>query len=537
MSSKEVADAFYTQYPLEIHDYPQRFEKIASLCSGKVLDIACGTGTLSKYWAGSYLGIDISEVAIKSARENRRKDAKFDVADITKSIAIISETYDTIVLGEFLEHVKDDTEIFKNLEGWSKIGTKWIISVPNGDRIPDPDHVRMFTVPELRKKLSIFGRVKFYNWHGAQGRIMCSVEVGKFNEPYIGLALMAWNEEKGLERAILSCLDLVDEIVISIDTKTTDKSREIAKRYADTYKEHKWKNDFSGARNWTHTGMKSQWILFLDGHEYISEYPDIYGKLSPDQDGYMIKVVMENGGHFFYPRIYKNGIQFKNRIHNLIQTEKVQRIPNFTIIHDRIHGLAPEQREARNKQRARMMPWIFTWNLIKNPNDTRSRYYLARYYQDAKKWNVAIRHYVLYLEKSTNEIEAFQASYQAHICALAMNNEKRALEFLEHCDRLVPMRWETMKRRGLIYIAGQKWPQAIINLAGALNEMPDVPFDSPEPKNDGETLERLGFAFFQIGMHKEAKEAWERALKLNPPKSIVLLLNQRIQFLNQHKQV
>lgn len=535
MSTKEVSDAFYTKYPLEQHDYPARFKKIASLCTGHVLDLGCGTGTLTKYYAGKYTGFDISPVACALARKNRRKDATFIEKDITTPLNDVIPVPDTIVIAETLEHIKDDKTLFGNLEAWSRIGTKWVISVPNGDRVPDPDHVRTFTIPELRKKLSLYGRVRFYNWEGAIDRIICSVDVGSFEEPLVGLSMIVWNEAVGLERAILSCIDFVDEIFISVDSKTTDSTNEIARRYADEHRHHTWHNDFSRARNEAQLGMKSKWIFFVDGHEFVKSYPVLKDKLDDKHDGFMVRVEMENGGHFFYPRLYRNGIEFKNRVHNLIQTKNVELMPDLVIVHDRITGLAPEQRANRLKQRSRMMPWIFTLNLLKNPNDLRSRYYLARYYQDRKKWTAALRHYRLYLEKTENNTEGYQAAYQAHICALALESYKRALEFLDACDKMAPLRWETYKRRGMIYLEMQNWSQAIINLGAALNESPQKGFDSPEAKLDWHTYERLGFAYFQVYQFKLAEQAWQNALEKDPPEQMKELIKKRLQFIGRIK--
>jgi tetratricopeptide (TPR) repeat protein len=257
--------------------------------------------------------------------------------------------------------------------------------------------------------------------------------------------------------------------------------------------------------------------------------------LGDKHDGYMIKITMEAKNHFFYPRLYKNGIQFKNKIHNLVQTKDVGFLPQLEIFHDRDGGLAPSQREARAKQRSRMMPWIFTWNIIKDPSDLRSRYYLARYYQDAKKWDVALRHYRIYLEKTTNPTESYQAAYQAHICALALEDYKRALEFLDFCELAAPLRWETYKRKGMIYLEKKNWSQALINLEAALKESPQIGFDSPEPKIDAHTMERIGFVYFQLKDLKSAKDTFEKALKLSPPAHMEQLLKKRIDFIDRLK--
>ena len=74
---KKYYDDFFNNYPVNVHDNPDRFRAVAQLLSGKVLDVACGTGTLSDYYAGGYVGVDISDVAIAKAREIRRKNANF----------------------------------------------------------------------------------------------------------------------------------------------------------------------------------------------------------------------------------------------------------------------------------------------------------------------------------------------------------------------------------------------------------------------------------------------------------------------------
>ena len=91
----------------------------------------------------------------------------------------------------------------------------------------------------------------------------------------ISLVMIAKNEGKGLERAIISCKDFVDKIYISVDTKSTDQTLEIAKQYADVIIEHEWKNDFSAARNNIQKQVKTKWCLMLDGHEYVKEYSNL----------------------------------------------------------------------------------------------------------------------------------------------------------------------------------------------------------------------------------------------------------------------
>ena len=65
----------------------------------------------------------------------------------------------------------------------------------------------------------------------------------------LSLVMMVKNEEKGLKKAIESCKNFINEIVISVDQASTDKTYNIAKKHADILLTHKWESDFSKVRN------------------------------------------------------------------------------------------------------------------------------------------------------------------------------------------------------------------------------------------------------------------------------------------------
>ena len=60
----------------------------------------------------------------------------------------------------------------------------------------------------------------------------------------ISLCMIVKNEEKVLSRCLDSVKEIVDEIII-IDTGSTDKTKEIAKKYTNKVLDFKWINDFS----------------------------------------------------------------------------------------------------------------------------------------------------------------------------------------------------------------------------------------------------------------------------------------------------
>lgn len=82
--------------------------------------------------------------------------------------------------------------------------------------------------------------------------------------------MMARNAEDSLERTLQSVASLVSEIIL-VDTGSTDKTVEIAKRYGAKILPAIWNEDFSEMRNLTLDAATGQWILVLDSDEWMLE--------------------------------------------------------------------------------------------------------------------------------------------------------------------------------------------------------------------------------------------------------------------------
>ena len=86
----------------------------------------------------------------------------------------------------------------------------------------------------------------------------------------ISLCIIAKNEEKYLDQCLNSVKDLVDEMII-IDTGSTDRTKEIAKKFNAKIFDFKWFDDFSAARNESLKHATKDWILVLDADEMIDK--------------------------------------------------------------------------------------------------------------------------------------------------------------------------------------------------------------------------------------------------------------------------
>ncbi|MEG0237093.1 MAG: glycosyltransferase family 2 protein [Cetobacterium sp.] len=86
----------------------------------------------------------------------------------------------------------------------------------------------------------------------------------------ISLCMIVKNEEKYLERCLNSVKNIVDEIVI-VDTGSSDKTVEIAKKFTNRIYFYKWHNDFAAARNFSFSKATNNYIMWLDADDIFSE--------------------------------------------------------------------------------------------------------------------------------------------------------------------------------------------------------------------------------------------------------------------------
>lgn len=86
----------------------------------------------------------------------------------------------------------------------------------------------------------------------------------------ISLCMIVKNEEELLGRCLDTIHDLVDEINI-VDTGSTDKTVEIARKYTDRVFFFEWTGSFAEARNESFKYATKEYILYLDADDVILE--------------------------------------------------------------------------------------------------------------------------------------------------------------------------------------------------------------------------------------------------------------------------
>ena len=84
----------------------------------------------------------------------------------------------------------------------------------------------------------------------------------------ISLCAIVKNEEEIIQKCLESVQGFVDEIVI-VDTGSTDRTVEIAQEHGARVEHFEWINDFSAARNFALSKVKTDYALVLDADEVL----------------------------------------------------------------------------------------------------------------------------------------------------------------------------------------------------------------------------------------------------------------------------
>lgn len=166
------------------------------------------------------------------------------------------------------------------------------------------------------------------------------------------------NEESCLERCLESVQGIVDEIII-VDTGSSDKTKDIAKRYTDKVFDFKWIEDFSAARNFAIEFASSEYILQLDADEILC-FPQKELLQQLNKDFYYIRIKNDLGSGLYlshqFIRLFRNSsdIRYKGALHEQVPSdfdiERYGFLSSVEIFHEgyKTHFVKSKQKAQRN---------------------------------------------------------------------------------------------------------------------------------------------------------------------------------------------
>jgi methionine biosynthesis protein MetW len=156
---------------------PERVELFRRYVGGPgrtVLDLGCRDGALTRTYAGGneIVGVDADREALAEAQ---KLGIETRWADLDDALPFDDSTFDVVVAGELLEHLRDPRRVVSEVLRVLRPGGTFIASVPNAYRLKnrlrfavgrkpeaDPTHLQMFSPNDIRSLLNGFEDVQLH---------------------------------------------------------------------------------------------------------------------------------------------------------------------------------------------------------------------------------------------------------------------------------------------------------------------------------------------------------------------------------------
>jgi glycosyltransferase involved in cell wall biosynthesis len=278
--------------------------------------------------------------------------------------------------------------------------------------------------------------------------------------PTITLCMTVANEAGTLEHAIASVAQVVDEIVIGVDVKSTDATADLASRYATrsfTFDESR-PPDFPRMRNRAMELVETDWVIVVDGHEWVEHADAIPEALETTAWSIEIETLFEPdeqripGLAFPFPRIHRRHVRFAGApAHEEVDTpgEHRHHRPDIKVWHERKPGEAARVRHAE-KSGAELESLKTAWEI---GGDRRALFYLANGLREAARHDEAVDAYEEYLRAPNFDEEAWQARLYVARCHVARQDWSAARHALEDAILAGPERAEALVDLGHVLLA------------------------------------------------------------------------------------
>lgn len=225
----------------------------------------------------------------------------------------------------------------------------------------------------------------------------------------LSVCMIARNEAARLPTSIASVKRIADEIVVA-DTGSTDDTPGVASSMGARVVHHRWRDDFSQARNASIEAANGDWILCLDADEYVPPESEakILRAIAGDADACFVRIespVASSAGRLFvhiFPRLFRNlpGVRFEGRAHeqifpSLARAKARVVASDITIRHT---GYAIPRDELRAK--ARRNAELLLKDIEADPADALALFHLGEAYSMLEDFEEAARRYKQALKSS-----------------------------------------------------------------------------------------------------------------------------------------
>jgi len=369
--------------------------------------------------------------------------------------------------------------------------------------------------------------------------ILNNVSLKTFKQLFttLSLCMITKNEEKFLPECLVSIQNIVDQIII-VDTGSEDKTKKIAESFGAEVYDFKWNNDFSEARNHSLKYAKSDWILFLDADETVSQEECIkikelinknkeQGEENPTIAYSLITKTYTNNvsqENFYFNkdnmiesrgflgasltkkiRLFKNNqnIYFKGQVNELVEPSIKE---NKEIVEEKsifINHYSEKKDLEYKKAKTEKYRELYEKKVLNEPKNPKAYFELAQIYLSQDFFELAKQNLLKALELKQDYTEAFQI---LGVIYNKLKNYDNALEVLKRAETINKDYAETYFTLGVTYTRLKKIKLAAESIEKGLKLNP----------NNTNALTNLGAIYEKSGEYDKAIKTIKKSLMINP---------------------
>ncbi|WP_368293713.1 glycosyltransferase [Dehalobacter sp. TBBPA1] len=280
----------------------------------------------------------------------------------------------------------------------------------------------------------------------------------------ISLCIIVKNEEKTIGRCLESVLGVPDEIVI-VDTGSTDRTKEIVKKYTNQIFDFIWIDSFAAARNLAFSQATMDYILWLDADDVLlAEEREKLLKLKKNFDPLVDAVSMPY--HYAFDQFGK--VTFSFRRNRLVKRDKnflwIGAVHEYLAVSGNVLSsdicVTHKRIQAQNSDRNLK---IFERRKDKGePFSPRDLYYFGNELFDHQLHRRAIEVYQEFLKTEQGWVEdKISACGKLADCFQALNEKDQQLEYIYKSFEYASPRAEFCCRLGFYFLNEKRYAQSV----------------------------------------------------------------------------
>lgn len=301
----------------------------------------------------------------------------------------------------------------------------------------------------------------------------------------LSLCIIVRDEERFLRECIEHVQDIVDEIIVVMDSRSKDNSEKIVEDLGIKPTTFEWIDDFSAIRNFSLEQAKSNWILVLDADERLDEagkenilelinkpeyaMENIIGfkldqrtynpknehpTVTTDED--QLRDQFDGFTSSKLVRLFKNNpkIRFKNKIHELVENSIKDTNGKIIETDISIHHFGLLKGKKFTEEKTGTYVDMIWKQLEKEPNNPRYNYQVGIAFIDAKKPNIALKYFLKTLQLDPKYPKIISSIAKLYV---ELNNIPKAIKFFNIAIATNKQDVESMNNLAFIYIMMKKF--------------------------------------------------------------------------------